>query len=98
MDALMNLIDLNQGNYTEKTMDEPVNKPDSEATIESKVTELGNKDEITENKSYTSKKEVQSAKGGTKLLMIVENVKGHEETFSEIEKTSLEKKWQWCEG
>ena len=34
----------------------------------------------------TQVKKGQSAKGGTKLLMIVENVKGHEETFSEIEK------------
>ena len=31
-----------------------------------------------ENKSDTSEKEVQSAKGGTKLLMTVENIKGHE--------------------
>ena len=43
-------------------------------------------------KSDTSKKEVQSAKGGTKLIMIVENITGHEETFSEIEKTNLENK------
>ena len=68
------------------TTDQTVNKPDSEATIEPKVTEIANKSEITENKSDTSEKEVLSAKGGTKLLMIVENVKGHEETFSEVEK------------
>ena len=89
MDDLRYLIDLNQENDTEKTTDETINKPDSEATIEPKVMEISNKDE---NKSDTSEKEVQSAKGGTKLLMIVENVKGHEETFSGIEKTNLENK------
>ena len=56
MDALTNLIDLNQENDNEKTTNQTLNKPDSEATIEPKVTEIGNKGEIMENKSDTSEK------------------------------------------
>ena len=92
MDALRNLIDLNQEKDNEIKTDQTVNKPDIEATIEPKVTEIDNKSKITENKSNTSEKEVQSGKVGTKLLMIVENIKGHEKTFSEVEKTNFENK------
>ena len=66
MDALRNLIDLNQENDNEKITDQTVNKPDTEATMEPKVAEIDNKSKITENKSDTIEKEVQSAKRGTK--------------------------------
>ena len=92
MDDLRNLIDLNQENNNEIKTDHIVNKPDTEATIETKVTEIDNKSENMENESDTSKKEVQSAKRETKLLTIVENIKRHEVTCSEIEKKTNSEK------